>query len=170
MEASGRSLTNLLSGRSEDLGFEQIQGLIENLVQQEAARRKTSPNELIRVVRDGEVIWMTAEEADEMLTPSSGSDSERVRSSVERALKGETKILHIELKAMVALALGMLDGYAEQKSIEPGEVNRIRPVLVQLGRRVNSTVAQLREVEKRIEAHRKSNPISPISARLGSRT
>ena len=159
MEAAGHSLADLAGAKIDDLGFEQIQGLIENLVQREAARRKTSPNELIRVVRDGEIVWMTAEEADQMLTSTEEGGEDRLRTSVERALKGETRILHVELKAMLAVALGMLDRYVEEKSVDPNEAKRIRPVLVQLGRRIATTVNQLKEVETRIQAYRNSHPI-----------
>ena len=160
METSGRAISEVLGSRIPDnVNFEQLQVLIEHMVQQEAAKRKTSPNELIRIVRDGQVLWMTAEEADQLLNDADSESGDNMRASVERALKGETKVLHLELRSMVAVAIGMLDRYAEQKSVDINEIQRIRPSLIQLERRINSTVGKLREVETRINAQRRENPV-----------
>jgi len=159
MQSSGRSIAKIPETGTDDLGFEQLQRLIENLVQQEAARKKTSPNDLIRVVRGNEVVWMTADEADALLASDTESEDDRLRNSVERALKGETRILHIELRAMIALGMEMLDRYAKEGSVDQNEVNRIRPIFIQLERRINTTVNRLKEIEERIQNYRRINPI-----------
>ncbi|HPA48141.1 MAG TPA: hypothetical protein PK395_20425 [bacterium] len=159
MQLSGQSFSKIPDAGTDDLGFEQLQRLIENLVQQEAARKKTSPNDLIRVVRGNEVVWMTAEEADTLLASDTESEDDRLRNSVERALKGETRILHVELRAMIALGMEMLDRYAKEGAVDPNEVKRIRPIFIQLERRINTTVGRLKEIERRIQDYRRSNPI-----------
>ena len=159
MQATGYPLLKLLGPKGDDPGFEQLQKVIDHLVQQEATRRKTSPNDLIRVVQDGQVVWMTAEEAEQLLAPVEDGEENRLRSHVESALKGETGILTLELKVMVAMGMATLDRYEEQKSIEANEVKRVRPRFIQLGRRVNATAAELREIEERIQEHRRENPI-----------
>ena len=154
----GQSVTELYGARTEGLGLDQLQQVIENLAKREAESRKRAPNELLRVVKNGEVVWMTAEEADELLKPS-GEDEDRTRALVERALKGETKVLVLELRTMIAIAVSMLDEYKRQGSLVVNEADRIRPLLIQSERRVNTTYRELREIEGRVEDYRKSNPI-----------
>ncbi len=155
----GQPVTDLYGSRTEGLGLDQLQQVIENLAKREAETRKRSPNELIRIVKDGEVIWMTSEEADSLLEPSEGEEDSRTRAQVERALKGESKVLVLELKTLVAIALNMMDQYQNQGSLEINEANRIRPLLIQCERRTNTTYRELREIETRVEQFRKSNPI-----------
>ena len=155
----GQSVTELYGARTEGLGLDQLQQVIENLAKREAESRKRAPNELLRVVKNGEVVWMTAEEADELLKPS-GEDEDRTRALVERALKGETKVLVLELRTMIAIAVSMLDEYKRQGSLVVNEADRIRPLLIQSERRVNTTYRELREIEGRVEDIARATPYS----------
>ncbi len=154
------SFGEIFSEESGLLSVEKLEKLLDNLLEEEAKKSSADPDQLIRIVHQGEVIWVTAAQAEEFLNETS-SDGEEValKKNVERALKGNRNILQQELLLLLALATSTLARYRDNNILTREELDRLEPALRRRENEITSTFSQLAQVESKIETYRKQQPV-----------
>ena len=163
------SLENLLPKDGAEVSLDTLYTSLERLVTQEAAKRNTNPNELVRVVNNGKVTWITAQQAQLYLkADSDGNEKETLRNNVERALKGEARLLHQELRVLLAITSGTFENLSGQGLIDEKEAERIRPSIRRRESEIGDTFSELYDVENRISMARERQPlIGEYETRMG---
>ncbi|MFH1740449.1 MAG: hypothetical protein ABIH23_15680 [bacterium] len=163
------SLDNLLPKDGGDVSLDTLYKALDRLVASEAAKCNVNANDLVRVVHDGEVTWITAQQARLYLqSDSEQQDGQALRDNVERALKGEARILHQELRVLLAIATGTFQNLQSQGLIDEKESGRIKPSISRREEEIKETFSQLYEVEERIRSARRRQPlIGEYEQRMG---
>ncbi len=154
------AMEELLKAGGTDAPLERLYATLNQIVTSETAKRDINPNELVRIVHGGKVTWVTARQAELYLqSDSSDQESQQLRANVERALKGEARIIHQELRVLLALAQGTFRKQADEGLLAKEESERIEPSLRRRDYEISDTFEQLSEVEQRITAARQRQPI-----------
>lgn len=158
-----------LKGNPGEVSLDRLYEVLDQLITSEAQKQNTSPNELIRVVHNGKVTWVTAQQAGLYLrSDSADEEEEQLRDNVERALKGHAKLLHQELWVLLAIAQGTFKDLRNQGLFESQEARKIEPSLRRREDEIRDTFTQLYEVEGRIAAARERQPLlAEYEARMG---
>jgi hypothetical protein len=160
MDTNGITLSfdDIFGGNPEDISLAKLEGFLEKVVTDSFQQSQSNPNELVRVVDNGAVTWMTAEEADSYLQPSD-DENEHIKQCIHNALRGDRRILEQEIKVLFILAHNTLQQYRDKKLIPEGEVQRTEPNLVRLGRQVNFQLGSLKTIDDRMNLVRINEPI-----------
>lgn len=140
------------------LSYEQLVHTLLAVQTQQVQQRNLPATQLIRVVNDGTVQWMTAGEAQAILSRHDGA-SEALERSIQDALSGDRETLTIELRLMIASTFVQIQEYRESNKVEQTELKRVEPQLVRIGRYVNGKLQNLDEIETKITQTREANPI-----------
>ncbi len=146
---------DLFGNDPDNLRLERLDAILEKVVFETFRKERINPDELIRVVDQGKVIWMTAEEADKILK----QEPQDLQENIQQALRGDFKMIAQELQILFLLSQHTLKSYAEQSLIPANEIQRSQPQLLRLGRQIVTLLDQLRESEHYIRKTRKENPI-----------
>ena len=154
------SFEDIFGADGQDLSVEKLENLLDRLIEDEAQKSDADPNELIRVVHEGEVIWVTAEQAGDFLKESSTDGEEaNLRRNVERSLKGNRQILQQELLLLLALATSTFERNRKANLVGKQEAERVGPALKRREGEIHSTFRDMAAVERKIELYRKQQPI-----------
>ncbi len=152
------SFDDIFGGNPEDISLSKLEGFLEKVVTDTFQQNRTNPNELVRVVDNGVVTWMTADEAEAYLQPSE-NENENLKQSIHNALRGDRRILEQEIKVLFILAHNTLHQYRDKKLIPVSEIQRIEPNLIRLGRQVNFQLGSLKTIDDRMKLVRTNEPI-----------
>ncbi|MBI1389870.1 MAG: hypothetical protein GC154_15630 [bacterium] len=153
------SFEDLFGSSPENVSVDRLQTLLDDIVDKYAQQNRKSPRELVRVVDNGMVRWMTSEEAESYLGEAEENQSQNLKRSIQLALRGDSDILSMELNVLLTLARGTLDKYRDSGLIPIGEINRTEPQLVRVARSLTYSLGELRDVEARMADTRKKNPV-----------
>ncbi|MBZ0255344.1 hypothetical protein K8I31_04750, partial [bacterium] len=162
MIASGSpaiSFEDLFGNSPENVSVEQLETLLDDVVSKSMETGGKSSRELVRVIDNGVVRWMTAAEAEEHVNSLEGEENENLKRSIQFALRGDSRILAMEMEVLLTISTGTLRQYRENNLIPAAEVDRTEPQLVRISRSMMYSINELREVEDRIESTRKKNPV-----------
>jgi len=162
-------MQDLLKAGGVEASLNRLYATLDQLITSEAAKKDVNPNELVRIVHDGKVTWVTAQQAELYLkSDSSDEENRKLRANVERALKGESRIIHQELRVLLALAQGMFRKQSDEGLLAKEETERIGPSLQRRDYEIKDTFEQLSDVEQRITAARERQPlIADYEQRMG---
>lgn len=154
------SFSDIFGGSNGELSLEKLEGLLDRLLEEESAKQNTDPNQLIRIVHEGEVIWVTSAQAKEFLNEATSEGEEaKLRMNVERALKGDRRILQQELLLILAFATSTFERYRTDERLSKETIERIEPALSRREQEIGTTFRQLEQVEAKIESYRNRYPI-----------
>ncbi len=156
-ESVSITFEHLFGSVPENISLEQLEKFLESVVSETFKDEKYSPNELVRVVQDGKIQWMTAGEVESVLQEE--DETSALKRSVQHALKANFKVLAQELKVLYILAQQTLKHYREKFLIPFEEIDRISPQITRAGRQTVYHLDQLWEVEQRIKEVRRKNKI-----------
>jgi len=132
-----------------------------------ASKRNINPNELVRVVDNGKVSWISAQQA-QLYLQSDAQSTDGLREKVERALKGDARILHQELRVLLAITAGTFENLNAEGLFDEKEQEKIRPSIQRRESEISDTFTQLYEVEGRISSIRARQPlIAEYEERMG---
>lgn len=162
MIASGSpaiSFEDLFGNSPENVSVEQLETLLDDVVSKSMETGGKSSRELVRVIDNGVVRWMTAAEAEEHVNSLEGEENENLKRSIQFALRGDSRILAMEMEVLLTISTGTLRQYRENNLIPAAEVDRTEPQMVRISRSMMYSINELREVEDRIESTRKKNPV-----------
>ncbi|MDP8246459.1 MAG: hypothetical protein P9L94_20425 [Candidatus Hinthialibacter antarcticus] len=128
MIASGSpalSFEDLFGSSPENVTVDQLESLLDDVVSKSMESSGRSPRELVRVVDNGVVRWMTAAEAEEHVNDLKGDEDANLKRSVQFALRGDSRILAMEMQVLLTISTGTLNQYRENQLIPVEEITRI---------------------------------------------
>lgn len=156
---SSITFESVFGNSSDDIPLAQIENFLDKVVQDHFQNSKSDPNELIRIVDQGKVFWMTAEQAAQYIHSMDEEHQKSFKKKLNETLRGDSVVLSQEIKILLLLAFGTLKQYRQEHRIPIQEIQRIELVLNRLGRTAYTTLDQLRQVELHIKDTRKKNPV-----------
>ncbi|RJP18285.1 MAG: hypothetical protein C4527_29240 [Candidatus Omnitrophota bacterium] len=162
---AGVSFADIFGSDEVSISFEKVEAFLDQMVVVASEKAKTSPNQLVRLVHNGQVFWMTQQQAAEFLKKGSDPD---IRKEVEQALRGELKSVRQELEILLAIAFYMLHQYKENSAIPQEEIDRIEPSLRRRQKEIAEGVSSTTESEAILAEKRRRNPlISHYEEKMG---
>lgn len=153
---AGVSFSELFGSEDGEISMARVEAFLDQVVEFASETAKISPNELVRVVHGGKVMWMTQQQAADFLEES--SSRQEVRRDVERALKGELKYIRRELEVLLAVAMYTFKKCTEAQLISQESIERIEPGLRRRSNEISEVISQTSESEMVVENKRKRNP------------
>lgn len=159
MNGPSISFEDLFGGSPDNVSVEQLETLLDEVVSNAPPQNGNAKRQLVRVVENGIVRWMTADEAEAHVQSLEAGQDESLKRSIQFALRGDSRVLAMEMQVLLTLARGTLNNYRDNSLIPEAEVQRTEPQLTRISRSLIYTLGELREVEVRIEDTRKKNPI-----------
>lgn len=153
------SFEDLFGVSAADVTLDQLDSLLEECSRKSSDSLNQPENELVKVVDQGVVRWLTAEQAREALSAAKDAKDDSLKQSLQFALKGDARLLAMESQVLFVLAQSALRRYEKDQLIPKEEIQRAEPNFARLGRAVTYTLAELRGIERRIDETRKRNPL-----------
>lgn len=156
---SSISFETVFGNPSGDIPLAQIEDFLDKVVQDHFQNSKSDTYELIRVVDQGKVFWMTAEQTEQYILSMDDEHRKTLKKKLNDTLRGDSVILSQEIKILLMLAFGTLKQYRKATLIPYQEIQRVELVLNRVGRAAYTTLDQLRQVELHIKDTRRKNPV-----------
>jgi hypothetical protein len=157
--------------RRDDLSLDDFEAFLDQTRPVDAEQKGANPDQLVRVVHEGKIQWMTHEEANAFLQLADDQDRRQsaIKREIRRALRGETQSLADELSVLFAICASAINRYKQEGSISESDVkNSIEPSLKLRFREAANLFDCIREVEQIIDVKRKQHPIfDQYEAKLG---
>lgn len=153
----GISFSDLIGEGQEMLSMERVESLLGKISNKITGAANISPNQLVRVMHNGKVIWMTQKQAADYAAQP--PDENKLQKDVLRALKGELNIIRQELEILLALARYTLNHFKENEAISKEEIERIEPALKRRQSEINEGISQTAESESVLRQKRRRNPL-----------
>jgi hypothetical protein len=136
--------------------FSEVEALLNQISQQAADEARLSPNQLVRVVHNQEILWMTQKQALDFLQNQTESDLQK---DVELALKSDLKFIRRELEIWICLAQHILESLKEDESLSQEEITQIEQSLQRRKKELQNGVLHTTESEAMVANKRKKTPI-----------
>lgn len=156
-KAPAISFNDLIGEGQESLSMERVESLLSYMTSAISDKANTNPNHLVRVVHDGRVIWMSQKQAIDYLETE--EDSTTLQNSVQKALRGELKIIRQELEILIALARYTLTHFKEMEAINRQEIERFEPSLTRRQNELNEGISRTSESEAILNEKRRRAPL-----------
>lgn len=152
----GVSFKDLLGGDEGAFSMDRVEIFLDKVMSAISDRVSINPNQLVRVMHKGKVVWMTQEQAVNYLDQG---ESGSLVNDVQMALKADLKVIRQELEILLALATYTVKKFKEQEAISPEEISRIEPSLGRRQYEINEGVSQTAESEAVLQEKRRRNPM-----------
>ena len=153
---AGVSFEEIFGNSAEGISYDRVEAFLDRVVQFASEQAQLAPNQLVRVVSNGKICWITQEMAAQFLEKS---DTEEVKKDIERALKGDVKFIRQELEILLALAMYTLDQFKKNQSVSAEELEKLEPSLQRRQREINEGISNTTESETLLAEKRKRNPL-----------
>ena len=152
----GVSFKDLMGGDDGAFSMDNVEVFLDKVMSAISSRVQINPNQLVRVMHKGKVVWMTQEQAVNYMDQG---ESGSLASDVQAALKADLKIIRQELEILLALATYTVRKYKDQEAIQPEEIARIEPSLVRRQHEISEGVNQTAQSEALLQEKRRRNPM-----------
>ncbi|MBZ0255345.1 hypothetical protein K8I31_04755 [bacterium] len=136
--------------------MDRVEVFLDKVMAAISDRVSINPNQLVRVMHKGKVVWMTQEQAVNYLDQG---ESGSLVNDVQMALKADLKIIRQELEILLALATYTVKKYKEQEAISSEEIARIEPSLGRRQYEISDGVTQTAQSEALLQEKRRRNPM-----------
>ncbi len=153
---TGVKFSDLFGADDETISMERVEAFLNRVVNLAAEHAETSPNQLVRVVHHGKVLWMTHKQASEYLKKSQEPD---IQQEVEKALKGGVKYIRQELEILLAIAFYTIRKFKEKNLIPAKEIERIEPQLKRRQKEISAGISCTYSSETVLAEKRRKNPL-----------
>lgn len=154
---AGISFDEIFGANADGISFERVEAFLDKAVKVASDKSNQNPYQLVRVVHNGKVQWMTQAQAADFLSADTSEDE--MRHDVERALRADLKFIRQELEILIALARYTLDQFKSKEAIEVKEIERIEPSLKRRQRELSDGVNETAESEAILVQKRKRAPL-----------
>lgn len=151
------SFSDLIGDNQEELSMERVESLLTKMTQAISHQSMTNPNQLVRVVHNDKVIWMSQQQAAQYLEIEDSEDD--IQQSIQKALSSDLSIIRQELEVLIALARYTLNRFTELEAISKEEVNRFEPAIQRRQSELNQAVSSTIESEAVLSEKRRRNPL-----------
>ncbi|MEW6236155.1 MAG: hypothetical protein AB1656_12280 [Candidatus Omnitrophota bacterium] len=157
-DAISITFEDILGSSTDNFSMEKLSSFLESVVENTFRQRDCNAAELIRVVQNGRIYWMTAAQADALLREKEET-ADSLKNSVQQSLRGDFRVIAQELKILFLLAQHTLNMYLKQHLIPAGEVQWATPHVTRLGRQIVFYMDKLWQVEEKMKKTRMENPV-----------
>jgi len=148
------SVKEFYESNSNELNYEKFKAKISKYTNSIAEKKQSKSEHIIRFVNKGRVIWMTPEQAEQMLM----KDENGLKEDIEKALKGDLIAVQQEIQILLANLRHTLEEYREKKALPSEEVKRFTPLLEQREKELKAGVEDSILAGNLLEAKKKSKP------------
>ncbi len=152
----GISFKDLMGGEDGAFSMDNVELFLDKVMSAISDRVQINPNQLVRVMHKGKVVWMTQEQAVNYLDQG---ESGSLAGDVQVALKADLKVIRQELEILLALATYTVKKYKDQEAISPEEIARIEPSLKRRQSEISDGVNQTAQSESMLNEKRRRNPL-----------
>ncbi len=153
---TGFQIGVLFGPDQESISMERVEMFLKKAINVASERTGCTPNQLVRIVHNNKVIWLTQQQAADFLETGLEPD---VQKEVERVLRGDLKYIRQELEILLAIAFYILNKYKENESIPQEDINRIEPGLQRRQREMKDGISNTTESEMILADKRRRNPL-----------
>lgn len=153
---AGVSFDQIFGSDGESTSFERVEAFLDKVVAVASEQAQQDPNQLVRVVSNGKVTWMTQEQAVDFLKIN---DTQQMKKDIERALRGELKVIRQELEILIAIAMYTLDHYKTNEILDEKEIQALEPSINRRRRELNDGVSETASSETLLAEKRKRAPV-----------
>jgi len=158
---SGKSFKDLILLKDGKLDMSRFDALMRGVLEESARSTQSPPHRLVRVIRDGRVIWTTVEQAKQMIEfhrhHSLSDESENIANQIEIAINGD--INHLEDEMLILLCLAE-SGHKDNAEVLP-KLDRRRKDVLQLTNDIRQSEADL------IRKKRETGVVDAFEEKLG---
>lgn len=153
---AGVSFDQIFGSDGESTSFERVEAFLDKVVAVASEQAQQDPNQLVRVVSNGKVTWMTQEQALDFIKIN---DTQQMKKDIERALRGELKVIRQELEILIAIAMYTLDHYKTNEILDEKEIQALEPSINRRRRELNDGVSETASSETLLAEKRKRAPV-----------
>lgn len=153
---AGVSFDQIFGSDGENTSFERVEAFLDKVVAVASEQAQQTPNQLVRVVSNGKVTWMTQEQALDFIKIN---DTQQMKKDIERALRGELKVIRQELEILIAIAMYTLDHYKTNETLDEKEIQALEPSINRRRRELNDGVSETAASETLLAEKRKRAPV-----------
>lgn len=153
---AGVSFDQIFGNGADGTSFERVEAFLDKVVQVASEQAKQNPNQLVRVVSHGKVTWMTQDQA---LTFLKVNDTEQMKKDIERAIRGDLKVIRQELEILIAIAMYTLDHYKTNQILDEQEIKKLEPSIQRRRRELQDGVSATAQSETLLMEKRKRAPV-----------
>ncbi len=136
------------------LHYDTFKSKISNQTKVLSEFKETDPNQLIRFVSKGRVIWMTHEQAVRMLE----EDENGLKNDIENTLNGDIVAIRQEMQVLLAHLRHSLEEYCEKKAIPSKEAGRLNPMIEQRDQELQAGIENSILTQNLLEEKKKTRP------------
>lgn len=163
---AGNGFQSLSSVKFEDIqelfdtdsaiSMEQVEQFLDKAVQHASQKAKVQPNQLVKIIYDDKVTWITQSQAREYLSRSENPDLQK---QVRRALTDELRVIQQELEILHTIASYSFNQFKRRQAISKKDVERIEPSLKRREREITDGLSETANCESLISTKRRNAPI-----------
>ncbi len=153
---AGFKISNFFGSGQDSISLEKVEAFLKKAVSVASEHADLAPNQLVRVVNKGQVLWMTQKQAVDFLERATDPD---IQKEVEKALRGDVKYIRQELEILLAIAFYTLNKYKESEDLKGEDINRIQPSLQRRQKEIADGISQSAESEAILAEKRRRNPV-----------
>ncbi|MBI1390631.1 MAG: hypothetical protein GC154_19550 [bacterium] len=148
---------------------ERLSGFLKNIVDSSSQTHGVSSDALVRIVHNGEILWMTQQQADQFLQQHRGTSQESsLRAAVERALKGESQNTRHELLALLGTAKLSIEHLKDNPGVSKLELHELKPFLQRTQSEIDDILKEVASMETHVANVRQDQPaIREYEAKVG---
>ncbi|MEW6235951.1 MAG: hypothetical protein AB1656_11230 [Candidatus Omnitrophota bacterium] len=140
---SGKSFKDLILLKDGKLDLSRFDALMRGVLEESARSTQAPAHRLVRVIRDGRVMWTTVEQAKQMIEyhrhHSLSDESENIANQIEIAINGD--INHLEDEMLILLCMAE-SGHKDNAEVLP-KLDRRRKDVLQLAQDVRQSESDL---------------------------
>ena len=153
------SFDEIFGSNPENITLDKLEEIVSQVVSETIQNTNRDPNELVRIVEDGKISFLTYEEAERILNSKEKNLKDNLQKNLQNAIRGDSKTLAQEMRVLIAIAQGTVNKYRESHLIPEPELLRTEPQIMRIGRQIINILNQLIEIEQKIRAIRGKNPL-----------
>lgn len=130
--------------------------------EKEVAQRKQVPTEtLLKVVHNGRVVWVTAEEVEALLKESEDESKQDTsfKANIEKALRGTSRTLVEEIRVLLYLAIQTLSQRVEDRTVTDNEAEQLTKSLRRRFEEAENNIEGLYDVETELTERKRADPV-----------
>lgn len=153
----------------EEASVDKLNSFLNSVVDLKNETHSVSSSTLIKIIHNGEILWLTQAQADSYLQQQViHSGESELRAAVERALKGETKAVKQELSVLLTMAQITIDECKNDPNVDQVEIRRLIPVVKRTQSEIMQIVEDIGELEDHVAKVRQEQPdIRAYEAKVG---
>lgn len=152
-------LKELLKGENGHRFSEKIELLIDQITGIAAKKAGIPPSEIIKIVEEGKVYWMTGDEVRTFLQTKPDKTGDGIEQLTHDALFGDVIPLSQDVRITCQFAKTRLNDYTKDQRIPDKDIHHFAPKLSRMDNILHYSLKSLFEVETEINETQRKNPI-----------